>query len=441
MMDINKNNPLTLRPARKPELLAPGGSYVKAVTALRFGADAVYAGGTRFGLRAAAGNLSDDEISSLLAFAHSLGKKVYITLNILPRTDEFAGITEYASKLAKMGVDGVIAADIGLVAELRAVVPGLPVHISTQANTLNLATCRFWASTGASRVNLARELTIDQIREIASGLASDGGNKPELEVFVHGAMCMAYSGRCMLSDYMTGRSSNRGECAQPCRWNYSVSAGITEEKRPGRVFEVEETERGTFLFNSTDLCLLPYLKELIGAGVSALKIEGRMKSDFYVAVTVRAYREAIDLVWDDIVSGGNGVLEPDVLARLLREVSSVSHREYGDGFLHGGNGSQIYGTSSYVRDSVFAGIVESCVPLDGGAAYSLTVSQRGNFGTGELLEFVQPSGPVLSHLLSSMYDASGVPIGRAPHPCMTVRFDVPFPVENGSIVRVPRTDS
>ncbi len=397
---------------KKPELLAPGGDLSKALTALKFGADAVYIGGTAFGLRAAAGNFSDADIDALLAFAHPLGRKVYVTLNILPRTGELEPMAEYARKLYKKGIDGVIVADIGAMLAIRRAVPSLPVHVSTQANTLNAETCRFWASLGAVRVNLARELSLAEIEEISRAIHGGPDNAYgnvvpplELEVFVHGAMCMAFSGRCMLSDYMTGRSSNRGECAQPCRWNYTLlergtetgfsiergtetgfstaerasaagfstvergtetglgsgtvpyilSASMTEEKRPGQIFGIEETERGTFLFNSKDLCLLPYLPELIRAGASALKIEGRMKSEYYVAVTVRAYRIAIDLVYSRMLAGDcdrSAGLTSDELRDLMDEVSSVSHREYSDGFFCGGRGSQVYGTSSYIRKSV-----------------------------------------------------------------------------------------
>ncbi len=423
-------------PAKKPELLAPGGNLQKALTALRFGADAVYVGGTAFGLRAAAGNFTDAEMRELLTSAHAQGKKVFVTLNILPRSREIAPLCRYAETLRDMGIDGAIVADLGAFLALRREVPGLPLHVSTQANNLNADTCLFWAAQGAVRINLARELTLSEIREIGDALtAAYGYNAPGLEVFVHGAMCMAYSGRCMLSDYLTGRSSNRGECAQPCRWQYTLSASMTEEKRPGQLFGIEETSEGTFLFNSKDLCLLPYLHEVIGAGATALKIEGRMKSDYYVGVTVRAYREAIDRVWESLSAGESGELDPETLARLLDEVSSVSHRDYSDGFLHGGCGEQVYGTSSYIRNSVYAGLVENCAP-DGNGSYKLTISQRGNFGIGETLEFVQPAGPVLCHTLAEMTDGEGVSIDRAPHACMTVLMCVPFPVEPGTIVRV-----
>ena len=429
----------------KPELLAPGGDLSKALTALKYGADAVYIGGEAFGLRAAAGNFTSEDIDALLAFAHPLGKKVYVTLNILPRTAETEAMAGYAKKLYEKGVDGVIVADIGAMLAIRRAVPELPIHVSTQANTLNLETCRFWASLGARRVNLARELSLSEIEEINCGLKNDGNGSLspvapslELEVFVHGAMCMAYSGRCMLSDYLTGRSSNRGECAQPCRWEYTpyiLSAEMTEEKRPGQKFGIEETERGTFLFNSRDLCLLPYLPELIRAGAAALKIEGRMKSEYYVAVTVRAYRIAIDRTIEAMQAGESGKLPEPLLAELMDEVSSVSHREYSDGFFNGGLGQQVYGTSSYVRTTSFAGIVTGCEQAADQEGYIVTLSQRGNFGVGDAVQLVQPGGPVLDLHLSSMSDADGNMIDRAPHACMTVRFRTPYPVAVGAMLR------
>ena len=449
---------------RKPELLAPGGDLSKALTALDFGADAVYVGGEAFGLRSAAGNFTEKDIDAIVEYAHRRGRKVYVTLNVLPRTKELDAMARYAVKLRDQKVDGVIVSDLGAFRVISCHAPQLDIHISTQANTLNLETCRFWAYEGASRINLARELSLEEIEEIHQGLVNDAKASensrfmdveaplPELEVFVHGAMCMAYSGRCMLSDYLAGRSSNRGECAQPCRWEYYftdngegsgpyiISAQIEEEKRRGQKFTVEETERGTFLFNSRDLCLLEYLPELINAGAGALKIEGRMKSEYYVALTVRAYRIALDYVWEELEAGRSGKLPPELLQELMDEVCSVSHREYSSGFLLGGRGEQIYGTSSYIRNSVYAGVVESCEQRspDNGGGYLVTLSQRGNFGISDELELVQPEGPVLKISPASMTDADGNEIARAPHPCMTVRFAIPFPVKPGSMLRARR---
>jgi len=443
---------------KKPELLAPGGSLSKAVTALDYGADAVYIGGMAFSLRSAADNFSDRDLLTLLEKANAEGKKVYTALNILPRSREIPEMVKYAEKLYKMGVHGIIVADIGAFRAIHREVPELPIHVSTQANNLNAETCRFWGELGARRVNLARELTLEQIGEIHRELENaDGENAPELEVFVHGAMCMAYSGRCMLSDYLTGRSSNRGECAQPCRWEYkpghtrSLITELTEEKRPGEVYTAEETEHGTFLFNSKDLCLLEYLPELIDAGADALKIEGRMKSEFYTAVTVKAYREAIDLVMEEKRQGRSGKLPADVFSRLLSEVCSVSHRAYSTGFLLGDRGEQVYGSSSYIRSSDFIGIVKGSVPAeaaaeapgcdDSGRQYIVTVSQRGNFGIGDTVELIPAKGPITEFTIEKMQNAEGEEIDRAPHPCMDVLLPLPFSAPAGAMLRRRHKDA
>lgn len=411
-----------------PELLAPGGSLTKAKTALDFGADAVYIGGSAFGLRANADNFTPDEIRELTAYANARGKKVYVTMNILPRTREIHAMCDYARELAALGVHGVIVSDLGAFTAIHKAVPQLPIHISTQANNLNAETCRFWQTQGAVRVNLARELSLEEIREIHESLSAD--NVPiGLEIFVHGAMCMAYSGRCMLSDFLTGRSSNRGDCAQPCRWKYHLS----EDSRPEDAFPIEETDRGTFLFNSKDLCLLEYLPDLIRAGAAALKIEGRMKSDFYVAVTVRAYRIALDHVTQALARGEDGHLPESLKNELLREVCSVSHRDYSTGFFLKEQGSQIYGSSSYIRESDFVGLVTDCKSTDSG--YTVTVSQRGNFGISDTVEFVSPSRELQSWTFTSMRNDKGEPIERAPHAVMNVHFETPFPVEKGAMMR------
>ncbi len=409
-----------------PELLAPGGSLSKAKTALSFGADAVYIGGDAFGLRANAENFTLEQMAELVEFANSLGKKVYVTLNILPRSREIPLMCDYAQKIADVGVHGVIVSDLGAFTAIHKAVPELPIHVSTQANNLNAETCRFWHDQGAVRVNLARELSLEEIREIHENLEDAPIG---LEIFVHGAMCMAYSGRCMLSDYLTSRSSNRGDCAQPCRWKYHLS----EEARPGDTFPIEETDRGTFLFNSKDLCLLEYIPDLVRAGADALKIEGRMKSDFYVAVTVRAYRIALDYVMDALARGEDGRLSDALKEELLREVCSVSHRDYSTGFFLGDKGSQIYGSSSYIRESDFVGLVTDCVPGEGG--YRVTVSQRGNFGLGDEVEFVSPAREVQVWTFTEMENDRGEQIDRAPHAVMNVHFKTPFPVEKGAMMR------
>lgn len=406
------------------ELLAPGGSEAKMRTAFEYGADAVYLGGEAFGLRANAENFTLQQIADAAAFAERRGKKIYVTMNIFARNGDLNEMARYAAALSQTKAHGVIVSDPAAFLTVREAAPELPLHVSTQANTLNWRTCEFWKKMGAVRVNLARELTLSEIAEISAALR-ERDCRLELEAFVHGAMCMSYSGRCMLSDYLASRSSNRGDCAQPCRWNYK----ITEENRPGEPLQAEETERGTFLFNSKDLCMLPYLQELKDAGITSFKIEGRMKSEFYTAITVRAYRLAIDAM-----ECGRPLRpgEPETEA-LMEEVCSVSHRDYSPGFYLGERGSQIYETSSYRRTADFIGTVDSCEA--DGAAYRTVITQRGAFSEGDLLEFVQPDGPVQAHRLGRMYNAAGERIARAPHAMMKVTTELPFPVKPGCVIR------
>ena len=406
------------------ELLAPGGSYSKMCTAFAYGADAVYIGGDAFGLRANADNFTLEQIADAVEYAEQRQKKIYVTMNIFARNADLKQMAVYARELSQAKVHGVIISDPGAFLTVREAAPALPVHISTQANTLNWRTCAFWQTLGAVRVNLARELNIQEIAEINTSL-KENDIKLDLEAFVHGAMCMSYSGRCMMSDYFVNRSSNRGDCAQPCRWNYQ----FTESSRPAEILSAEENERGTFLFNSKDLCMLPYLRELRDAGVSSFKIEGRMKSEFYVAVTVRAYRLAIDA----LEQGTALSPEDPITQELLAEVCSVSHRDYSTGFYLGARGSQIYETASYRRDTDFIGIVERCEPEND--TYLLELTQRGTFSVGDTLEFVAAGGPVFRHEVSAMWDGAGTPIDRAPHAEMKVRLRVPFSVGKGCIIR------
>lgn len=405
----------------KVELLAPGGSYSKMMTAFEYGADAVYIGtDAGFGLRANCDNFSREEIISAVKYANEHGKKIYVTLNIFPRDDDVERMVAQAQELHRMGVHGIIVSDAGAFTAIHAKVPDLSIHVSTQANNLNSYTCRFWKNMGATRVNLARELTFEEIKNIAFNVGRD----IELEVFVHGAMCMSYSGRCMLSDYMTGRSSNRGDCAQPCRWEYIQSNGTCD----AIYVEENNTTGGTYLFNSKDLCLLPYLPELVKSGVHSLKIEGRMKSEFYVALVVRAYRKLLDMI-----EGGENIT-PDIIEVLLAEVNMVSHREYSTGFfVDGTKGSQIYTSSSYVRGADYIGLVSECEEEDG--AFHLLLSQRSVFETGDTIEFVQPCGNIIPYVVGDMFNDAGEKITRAPHAKMNVHMTLPFFVKKGSIVR------
>ena len=405
------------------ELLAPGGNKVKMKTAFDYGADAVYIGGDVFGLRANADNFTLDEIAQSVDYANSINKKIYVTMNIIARSHDLPEMAKYAKELKKAGVHGVIISDPGAFLTVKEAEPDLPIHVSTQANNLNWKTCEFWHKMGAVRVNLARELTLPEIAEIRKKL-DERNCGLELEAFVHGAMCMSFSGRCMLSDFFVNRSSNRGDCAQPCRWNYK----IIETTRPDEILDIEENDRGTFLFNSKDLCMLKQLKAFKEAGVSSFKIEGRMKSEFYVAVTVRAYRVAIDMI-----ERGEEISE-ETLEKLLSEVCSVSHRDYCTGFYLGDRGSQIYETSSYKRETDFIGTVDSC-EADGDGNYILTMTQRGTFSVGDELEFVPAEGEIIKYTVGEMKNSVGEIIERAPHAMMQVTMKVSFKVAQGTVIR------
>lgn len=447
----------------KPELLAPAGNLAKLKTAFLYGADAAYLGGTRFGLRAQADNFTPEEMREAVRLAELLGKKVYVTVNIVARNQDLAAIVPYVRQLAGIDVHGVIVSDIGAFLLIREAVPELPVHVSTQANNLNWRTVKFWLDQGAARVNLARELSLEEIAEIHARLSETLGeaytarSMPVLEAFVHGAMCMAFSGRCLLSDYLAGRSSNRGDCAQPCRWKYRLE----EEKRPGQYMPVSEDENGTFLFNSKDLCMLDHLPELLRCGVRSLKIEGRMKSEFYTAVTVHAYRIALDAcLADPAAYARNEALRKE----LLEELCTVSHRDFSTGFYLGGRGEQIYSSSSYIREADFIGVAERCDPVPAARAADLqegtekddpagrpgklqgespapssfctVLRLRGAFALRDELEFVLPGRDKVERLtVTEMENEDGERIDRAANAMMAVRLTTPFFVPAGCLVR------
>lgn len=401
---------------KKPELLAPAGNMEKLKMALLYGADAVYLGGKQFGLRAFGGNFSNEELKEAVEFAHNLNKKVYVTVNIFPHNSDIEMLPEYLAFLNTTGADALLVADIGLFMLAKKYAPDIELHISTQANNTNWATVDAWHNMGASRVVLARELSKDEISVIRQKCSV------ELEMFVHGAMCISYSGRCLLSNYMTGRDSNRGSCAQPCRWKYS----LVEEKRPGQYFPIEEDERGTFIFNSKDMCLLPYLPDVIESGVDSLKIEGRMKSVHYAASVVKAYRMAIDSYFEN----------PEAFAvkdEWLEELEKVSHRSYTTGFYYGKptEKDQIYTSSSYIQTSDFVGLV---LDYDESTGFA-TVEQRNNMKLGQEIEVFQPQLPGYRQLLGEMYNDEGEAIEVAPHPQQIVKIRMEAPVEPYAILR------
>ena len=365
--------------------------------ALAYGADAVYLGGKIFGLRAFADNFSPAELSEVCRYAHARSRKVYVTVNMFPHNAEMALLPDYLSTLADIGCDAILVADPGVFRTARKVVPQLPVHISTQANTTNWQSALFWQEQGASRIVLARELSLAEIREIRQNVAV------ELECFVHGAMCVSYSGRCLMSAYMTGREANRGECAQPCRWRYA----LVEEKRPGQYFPVEEDEHGTYILNSRDLCLLEQLPELAAAGVESFKIEGRMKSVHYLATVVRVYREALDRMAADPATYAVSDLWRD-------ELDKIASRGYTTGFFNGPPDAdmQEYETVRVLPEWEYSGLVRQ---WDSGRGMAL-VEQRNHMQLGDEIEIIRPNGTIFRQTLDTMTDEDGMPIERAPHP-------------------------
>ena len=403
---------------KKPELLAPGGSLLKLKTAIDYGADAVYIGGDTFSLRVAAENFSVEEMKEGLRYAHDRGRKVYLTANIIPHNRDIAEFGGFINEIRPLGFDAVLVADLGIFSMLRSLAPELPIHISTQANNTNYMSALAWHKLGASRIVLGREMSFREIAEFRANLPED----LELEAFVHGAMCISYSGRCLLSNYMTGRNSNMGACAHPCRWNYS----LVEEKRPGEYFDVEENERGTFIFNSKDLCMIEHIPELVKSGVSSFKIEGRVKTAFYVATIVGAYRRELDRYFRD---PEGYTFDPEALDELCK----VSHRPYTTGFFFGrpGADAQVYETSSYIRDYELVGIVESYDDKTG----RMKVTQRNRFFEGDEIEILQPMKPYITIKAEAMQDAAGMPITVAPHPEQIVTMNVPEPVCEGAMLR------
>ena len=401
---------------KKPELLAPAGTLEKLKMALAFGADAVYLGGKAYGLRALGGNFTQDELREAVAYAHARAAKVYVTVNIFPHNADLNGLPDYLRFLQEIQVDGLLVADLGVFMMAKEVAPQLPLHISTQANNTNWRTVCEWQKLGAQRVVLARELSLQEIREIRQH------TDVELEMFVHGAMCISYSGRCLLSSYFTGRDANRGSCAQCCRWKYA----LVEETRPGQYFPIAEDERGTYIMNSKDLCLLPYLPEVMACGVDSLKIEGRMKSVHYAASVTKAYRAAID----------SYVKDPQNFAvrqEWREELAKVSHRPYTTGFAFGRPTAedQVYGTSSYEQNSDFVGLVRD---YDAATGYAL-VEQRNNMKCGQELEIFPPQGDGWRQELRDMLDEDGEPITVAPHPQQLVHIRMARPVEPWTILR------
>lgn len=396
---------------RKPELLCPAGDMEKLKMAVLYGADAVYLGGTSFGMRSFAGNFDRDELPEAVRYAHSHGVRAHVTVNTMPRNDETANLPEYLRSLDAAGVDALIVADLGVFTMAGKYAPNCERHISTQQSIANYACAQAWYDLGAQRVVLARELSLPEIREIRARVPE----KLELETFCHGAMCVSYSGRCLLSNYMTGRDSSRGECAQPCRYQYA----LMEEKRPGEYFPVFEDEKGTYIMNSRDMCMIDHLDDLMDAGIDCLKIEGRAKSAYYAAIVTGAYRHVLD----DLEAGR----APDPVWR--DEVEHVSHRHYSTGFFYGQPG-QYTENSRYLREWQICAVVERC-DADGNAVLSL----RNKFRTGDTVELVGPDFRPMLWTAGAMEDMDGIPLSEPRTPQMRFRAKLPCCVPELSFVR------
>ena len=396
---------------KKPELLCPAGDMEKLKMAVLYGADAVYLGGTSFGMRSFAGNFDRDELPEAVRYAHSHGVRAHVTVNTMPRNEEAAKLPEYLRSLDAAGVDALIVADLGVFTMAGKYAPNCERHISTQQSIANYACAQAWYDLGAQRVVLARELSLPEIREIRARVPE----KLELETFCHGAMCVSYSGRCLLSNYMTGRDSTRGECAQPCRYQYA----LMEEKRPGEYFPVFEDEKGTYIMNSRDMCMIDHLDDLMDAGIDCLKIEGRAKSAYYAAIVTGAYRHVLD----DLEAGR----APDPVWR--DEVEHVSHRHYSTGFFYGQPG-QYTENSRYLREWQICAVVERC-DADGNAVLSL----RNKFRTGDTVELVGPDFRPILWTAGAMEDMDGIPLSEPRTPQMRFRAKLPCCVPELSFVR------
>ncbi len=392
---------------RKTELLIPAGSLDVLKTAVIFGADAVYLGGEAFGLRAKAKNFTNDEIREGIAFAHERGVKVYITANILAHNDDLPGVERYFEELRDIRPDALIISDPGVFAIAKRVLPDMELHISTQANNTNYGTYQFWYEQGAKRVVSARELSLKEIREIREHVPED----MEIESFIHGAMCISSSGRCLLSNYFTGRDANQGACTHPCRWKYSV----VEETRPGEYLPVYENERGTFIFNSKDLCMIEHIPEMIEAGIDSFKIEGRMKTALYVATVARTYRKAIDDYLED---------PQKYYANMewyKEEIGKCTYREFTTGFYFGkpDSNTQIYDNNTYVKNYVYLGTVEE----NDGRGFA-KIEQKNKFSVGETIEIMKPDGRNVMTEVRGIYTEEGVSQESAPHPKQILYVDL-----------------
>ena len=403
---------------RHPELLVPASSLEVLKIAVVFGADAVYIGGEVFGLRAKAKNFSMEDMKEGIAFAHARGVKVYVTANILAHNEDLEGVREYFEELKEIGPDALIISDPGIFTIAKEICPEIDIHISTQANNTNYGTFLFWKKMGATRVVTARELSLKEIKEIRAKIPDDF----EIETFIHGAMCISYSGRCLLSNYFTGRDANQGACTHPCRWKYSV----VEEKRPGEYLPVYENERGTYIFNSKDLCMIEHIPEMIEAGIDSFKIEGRMKTALYVATVARTYRKAID----DYLESPEKYRKN--MPWYLDQISNCTYRHFTTGFFFGkpSEEAQIYDNNTYEKEYTYLGIVGD--PNDEGL---YQIEQRNKFSVGETIEVMRPNGDNIPVSVLRIVDEEGNDMESAPHPKQVLYIDLGETLHKYDILR------
>ena len=403
---------------KKPELLIPASSLEVLKTAVIFGADAVYIGGEVFSLRAKSKNFSMDDMREGIAFAHAHGTKVYVTANILAHNGDLEGVEAYFHELKEIGPDALIISDPGVFQIAKEICPEIDVHISTQANNTNYRTYRFWHDLGATRVVSARELSIDELRELRANIPEE----LEIETFIHGAMCISYSGRCLLSSYFTGRDANQVACTHPCRWKYA----IMEETRPGEYLPVYENERGTYIFNSKDLCMIDHIPELVAAGIDSFKIEGRMKTALYVAVVTRTYRQAIDDYMRD------PKLYESRMDYYKEEIAKCTYRQFTTGFFFGkpDHDTQIYDSNTYVKAYTYLGLIGES---RGDGYYSL--EQRNKFSVGDIIEVMKPDGRDMEVSVKGMTDEDGQPMESCPHPKQKIFVDLGVELSSFDLLR------
>lgn len=416
-----------MRMHKKPELLSPAGNPEKLRAAVLYGADAVYLAGKSFGMRAAADNFTDEELAEGISYAHERNVRVYVALNVMPRTNEYEALRRYVLFLADIGADAVIVSDIGVMELVREIAPELELHVSTQASAVSAQSVRAWGRFGASRVVLARELTLNEIREICKAVPD-----VELECFIHGSMCVAYSGRCLLSQYYVGRDANRGACAQPCRWEYRAELGFHETKRPERVLSAEQYPEGTFIMSSEDLCMIEHIPELMESGIASFKIEGRMKSAYYTAAVTNAYRLAIDAYAEN---PENYAFVPE----YLRELECVSHRKYDTGFFFDkpSENPKLTENTGYIREKAYIATAASDSPAGEPALFI----QRNKVSRNDNCELLSPGRLGVPFVAEELYSENMEPIESAPHPGMRFYVRIPYEIHAGDIIRGSDKDS